>query len=93
MANVEMSYEELALNHIKCEVDAKIKEGKSPADAVYAVKRELVQMTRPLEATGNYRMAIDYMQKAKKCSLMAALTALKLLVREKYNNPNALLNQ
>ena len=86
-----MNYEELALSHIKCEIDAKVRDGMKPADAVYAVKRELVQMTKPLEATGNYRAAIDYMQKEKKCSLASALTALKLVVRQKYNNPDSLL--
>lgn len=82
-------YEDLAMLHIKNIVDKKVESGIERNAAVYEVKRELVKMTKPLEATGSYAEALDAMQKARGCTLDAALTALKLMVRAKYNDPAA----
>lgn len=81
-------YEDIALLHIKQAVNEKVEDGMTKTDAVYAVKRELVQITSAINAKGHYADAIDAMQKERDCTLTEALTALKLLVRSKYNDPS-----
>ena len=79
-----MDWKKEAMIHIEMEIERKIGSGMEKRDAVYAVKRELAKISKPLEAEGHYRKAIDAVQKDMSCTLDKALIQLKLMVRERY---------
>ena len=79
-------YERTALSYIRDIVQQKVAAGMNQTDAVYQVKRELVNIKSPY-AAGDYGKALDVMQRGKECTPEAALVALKLLVRSNYNDP------
>lgn len=75
-----------SLFDIELEIAEKVGSGMSKRDAVYAVKSELAKISKPLEAEGHYRKAIDAVQKDMNCTLDKALIQLKLMVRERYSD-------
>ena len=83
-----MDWKKEAMIHIEMEIERKIGSGMEKRDAVYAVKRELVKISKPLEAEGHYRKAIDAVQKDMSCTLDKALILLKLMVLYRYSDKN-----
>lgn len=81
-----MDWKRNAMINIEMEIERKIGSGMEKRDAVYAVKRDLAKIKKPLDATGHYQKAVASVQKDLNCTLDAALVQLKLMVHERYSD-------